>query len=116
MSFKDFVDAVSVSKEINQEGPVFGDAMLAKGKKKKEFKVVVKYKICYLSDPEHQDIAESIFTRSLECENMLHKVGDICVFKEESNFSKEGDYCVVIKFAECVKDTDDDDEVTNNVL
>lgn len=110
MSFKDFVDSVNMGKEIAMEAPVFGDAMLNKNNKKKPFIIVVRFKICHMSDPLHLGEAETIFTTSLECENMLRKVGDICVFKEESNFSKDGEYCIVIKYAECIKNPEADAE------
>ena len=101
MSFQDFVSAVESSKGLETEAPIFGEAAQAKGPGKSLENVRVKYIVCYMSDPVDQEEAERIFTKSLQCQNELRVDGDICVFKEESHFDKEGEYCVAIKYAEC---------------
>ena len=102
MSFQDFVSAVDASRGLEVEAPVFGEATKAKGGPGKKLENVrVKFIVCYMSDPTDQEEAERIFTQSLRCQNELRVEGDICVFKEESHFDKEGEYCVAIKYAEC---------------
>jgi hypothetical protein len=55
-----------------------------------------------MDDPGDQDFIEHLFTKALQCENSLNAPGDVCMFKEESNFDKTGAYTVVVKYAEYV--------------
>jgi len=100
MSYADFIEAVSVGSAQGHEDVAFGDAALAKGPVRDIDNVRVKFYIANMSYPDHRAEAERIFTKSLQCQNALQSVGDISVFKEESNFSKTGEYVVVIKYAE----------------
>ena len=102
MSFQDFVTAVDNSSPLGTKAPVLGEASSAGGWAKKMETVQVKYIVCYMSDTQHKEEAERILTQSLRCENALRKAGDICVFKEESHFDREGEYCVALKYAEVV--------------
>jgi len=103
MSYADFVEAVSISSNQGHEDVAFGDAALAKGPVRDIDNVKVKFYIANMSYPDHVEEAERIFTKSLQCQNALLKPGDISVFKEESNFTKTGEYQVVIKYAEFEK-------------
>jgi len=106
MSYKEFTESIRDGVEKQSEPPMLGDMALNEGKKKRaDNPIKVKFLIAYLDDPTDLELAQNIFTKSIHCENMLKEVGDVCVFKEESNFDKEGRYTLVLKYAEyCVLD------------
>lgn len=83
------------------EGPIPG--RIAKNAGKPDFsKVEVRYLVANTSDIDQLETVEKIMTTSLRSLNMLSKTGDVVVFREETNFDKEGNYYVAIKYAEMV--------------
>jgi hypothetical protein len=115
MSFQDFVSAVEDSRVLSNEAPVFGDSKLSKGPSREVQTIQVRYFIARMSDTYDKCEAERIFTKSLQCQNNLNVPGDICVFKEESNFDKDGEYCVVIKYAEVVPEVSPSQNIETTV-
>jgi len=109
MSFSDFVNTIENARDsVNEPSPLGGGKARAKTLLSN---VRVKYMVAFMDDPTDKAEVERIFTTSLRCENLLINPGDICVFKEESNFDREGRYTVAIKYGELpavLEETDSD--------
>jgi len=105
MSFAEFVRAQEDSIDVKGEAPHLGDGAFNTTEDKSPSKpklgdVVVRFLVANMQFPDHREQAEAIFTKSLQCENNLSKPGDVCVFADYHSFDKEGNFTVVIKYAE----------------
>ena len=105
MSFADFVRAQEDSVDVKSEAPHFGDgsfntAESTPGATAKLERVVVRFLVANMQFIHEREQAEEIFTKSLQCENTLKSPGDVCVFADYHSFDKEGNFTVVIKYAE----------------
>jgi hypothetical protein len=112
MSFMDFVEAVEHSSSPEgKEAPALGGYGGKKNQKSILGRTQVRYMSAMVEDPIECESVEEVFTRALQCENMLIKPGDVSIFSEATNFDKEGRFTVVIKYAELMaEDTEDKEE------
>lgn len=109
MSYKELVKA---TEGLNgSEAPVFGgavatftDEMDAPGQAipASGFITRVRYYIANMEDPSDCSFVEDIMSRSITSMNCLTKAGDISVFREDTNFTKDGRYIVAIKYSEAM--------------
>ena len=104
MSFQELVDAENALKDRTSESSALGSFELKARTNNHLKNVQVKYFVANMEMPGDAEEVERIFTQSLQCQNMLVKSGDISVFKEESHFTKTGEYLIAIKYAEYVEE------------
>lgn len=100
MSYKEFVEATTNTGEDNS-------IVMGKSARIEEVNDAVRsssirvhYYVGSMSDATDRLFVEDIMSRSLLSMNELTKIGDVCVFREDSSFTKDGDYIVAIKYGE----------------
>jgi hypothetical protein len=69
-------------------------------------KVIVRYFVGTLTNPDNQLMLEHIMTKSLQCKDQLTEVGDVLVLSEQGTFDKDGCYNIVVKYMELVDNSD----------
>jgi hypothetical protein len=102
MGFSDFLQDTEQRRERMNNPPNIGDSRLPGDSpaNSEMDQVDVHVFVADTNDPEHIAFVEDLFTRSLRCGSILSKPGDIYIFSELSNFNKEGDCTLVVKYAE----------------
>lgn len=112
MSFLELVEAAEALKNGGARGaneaPIFGNTVVQSTniKSAKKFKQLIRYYVGNMNDPSDREFISNIMTRGLDkLESRADKDGDVIVIREDSNWTKEGDYLVAIKYVELVEIT-----------
>lgn len=91
------------------EAPTFGSTRKVhnldkeEAEKKNALKPRIKYFVANMSDMADKQTVEDIMSASLDCRDSPKKAGDIAVIKEDTNFDRDGNYNVLIKYLELVE-------------
>lgn len=109
-NYKEFLETAE-SLAPRNEGPIPGSLGGDPGRPPKNLPIKVRYYVAAMDDPKDRAAVEHLMTRSLRSGDALREVGDVCIFREDNTFDKEGGYFVVVKYAEVV-DPDKDPQET----
>ena len=103
--YTEFLELAEQINKVESEAPILGNSFSTQHLKKNEDlkNTAVKYIVCNMNNPGDVTLAEHIMSKSLQCRGLLIKPGDILVIKEESNFDKNGEYRVAIKYIELLE-------------
>ena len=102
MSYKEFNAAIADPNNASRGvlPPIGGSTKLPKGTK-----VKVRYFSAMIDDPNGVATLEDIMTRSMDSEGVLKDVGDTIVIREDTHFTKDGEYIAAIKYVELQQTT-----------
>jgi hypothetical protein len=107
MSFVEVED--KLGNRDGSEAPAFGNPRKVlnldkeEAEKRQATKIRIKYFVANMSDLADKQTVEDIMSASLDCQDSPKKPGDIAVIKEETNFDRDGNYNVLIKYLELVE-------------
>lgn len=109
MAFKDWIEAAeNRGNFVDTEAPVMGKAPIVETNivPAKNLTQKVHYYVANMNDPSDREFVSDIMTKGLQ-NSLTNKIvaGTIDVIKEETTWSKEGDYLVAIKYVEFVERT-----------
>ena len=104
MSFQEFNNAIEGTKSNQSTLPPIGGYE----KTPKNTKVKIRYFLANIEDPSMRAMLEDIMTKSINGQGLFTEIGDVIVLREDSHFTKDGDYMAAIKYVELVAN----DEVT----
>ena len=74
---------------------------------------IIKYYTGCVTDEETRNFLSLVATNSFKCGGILTKKGDCCIISETGSFDKEGNYFVVLKYAELPEDVKHGDKKNN---
>jgi hypothetical protein len=106
MSYKEFIEATTPTDQDNSivigKSGVDKDSTNSTGATggTNGTEIRIHYYVGSMSDNSDRAFIEGIMSRSLLSMNELNKPGDVSVFREDSTFTKDGDYIVAIKYGE----------------
>jgi len=98
MSFKEFNAALDSAGNKNLGLPPIG----GHSKTPKNTKAKVRYFLANVEDPGSCAMLEDILTKSMNGGGLFSEIGDVIVLREDSHFTKEGDYVVALKYVELI--------------
>lgn len=95
---------------LGGELPPIGNSPYAQGgsttlDKHGKGKYRIRYFVANMSDENDVLMVESIMSASVACRDKPVKPGDVMVIKEETNFDREGNYNILIKYMELADPT-----------